>query len=60
MFVQLNLAIYQPYLPFGQSQALISVFHFVVFPPYQVSAGASGIVRAFIPYSAIPNLICLP
>jgi hypothetical protein len=32
----------------------------LVFPPYQVSAGNSGIVRAFIPYSEIPNVLCLP
>lgn len=32
----------------------------VVFDPYQVHSGASGIVRTFIPKSAIPGLICLP
>lgn len=32
----------------------------VVFPPYQVSSGASGTVRVFIPNSSIPNLLCLP
>lgn len=31
-----------------------------VFSSYQVTSGASGIVRALIPYSDIPNLICLP
>jgi hypothetical protein len=32
----------------------------VVFDPYQVHSGASGIVRTFIPKSAISGLICLP
>ncbi|MEK7068847.1 MAG: RsiV family protein [Patescibacteria group bacterium] len=32
----------------------------VVFPPYQVSSGSQGVVKAFIPNSAIPNLLCLP
>ncbi|GEM_PF-3527328 len=31
-----------------------------VFPPYQVTSGAEGIVRAFVPYTDIPNLVCLP
>ena len=31
-----------------------------VFPPYEVSSGASGIVRVFIPNSDIPNFLCLP
>lgn len=31
-----------------------------VFPPYQVSSGNSGIVRAFVPSSSVPNLLCLP
>lgn len=31
-----------------------------VFPPYQITSGASGIVRAYIPNSLIPNLLCLP
>jgi hypothetical protein len=31
-----------------------------IFSSYQVTSGASGIVRALIPYSDIPNLICLP
>lgn len=31
-----------------------------IFSSYQVTSGASGIVRALIPYSDIPSLICLP
>lgn len=31
-----------------------------VFPPYQVSSGSSGIVRAFVTSSSVPNLLCLP
>ena len=32
----------------------------VVFQPYRVASGASGVVRAFIENKDIPNLICLP
>lgn len=32
----------------------------VVFPPYYVSRGADGIVRIPIPYSSIPDTVCLP
>ena len=32
----------------------------VLFPPYQVSDGGAGVVSETIPYSDIPNLICLP
>jgi hypothetical protein len=32
----------------------------VVFPPYQVASGASGVVHVLIPYSKIPTLLCLP
>lgn len=31
----------------------------VIFPPYQVTAGAAGIVKILIPYDAIPGLVCL-
>ncbi|HEY4523722.1 MAG TPA: DUF3298 domain-containing protein [Candidatus Paceibacterota bacterium] len=31
-----------------------------VFPPYDVSSGADGIVRVLIPNSSISNLLCLP
>ena len=32
----------------------------VVFPPYTVTSGAAGIVRAFVPASEIPGVMCLP
>ncbi|MEI6346054.1 MAG: DUF4163 domain-containing protein [bacterium] len=32
----------------------------VVFAPYQVHSGASGIVRTYIPENKLPNIICLP
>ena len=31
-----------------------------VFPPYEVSSGASGIVRVFIPNPSAQNFLCLP
>ena len=32
----------------------------VIFQPYQVTSGAGGIVRAFIPDSTEPHFLCLP
>lgn len=32
----------------------------VVFPPYQVSSGASGIVQTLISFKDIPGVVCLP
>lgn len=32
----------------------------VVFPSYQVISGGGGVVHALIPYTDIPNVLCLP
>ena len=32
----------------------------LVFQPYEVNSGSAGIVKVFIPYSSVNNLICLP
>lgn len=32
----------------------------IVFPPYQVTSGSGGIVKAFVSYKDIPGVICLP
>jgi hypothetical protein len=31
-----------------------------VFPPYQITSGAEGIVRSFVPFKDIQNLVCVP